>query len=111
MYLLEIYHATFDWPNSADIEERLQKVEDNTEADVMNRLIHYHRHITGLKALYEPVSKVINADQPKMDVFAQGTIINIICCCNFIILIYFFKLCYYDTYLYRKYVLHYLTGK
>ncbi|KAK2170983.1 hypothetical protein NP493_1119g00051 [Ridgeia piscesae] len=67
----EIYHITFDWPSNPDIAERLQLVPGNFEEDVVDRLIVYHRNIDGITEAYKRVMKVINADQPKADVFSE----------------------------------------
>ena len=44
----------------------------NLEEDVVERLIVYHRNIDGINEAYKKVMKVINADQPKADVFSEG---------------------------------------
>ena len=44
----------------------------NTEEEIVNRLVNYHRYIDGIQRCYSTVVKTINADQPKADVFAQG---------------------------------------
>lgn len=70
--VLDIYHTTFDWPSNPDIQNRLKEVEGYSEEDMINKLIVYHRHFNGIAECYKKVSKTINADQPKADVFQQG---------------------------------------
>lgn len=67
----DIYHVTFDWPNNRDVIERLTECQGTSEADMIERLVVYHRHIDGLLKCYEKSLKVITADQPKTDVFSQ----------------------------------------
>ena len=70
-----MYHTTFDWPPSADIQNRLKEVEGYTEDDMINKLIVFHRHFEGILDCFKTVSKTVNADQPKADVFSQGELI------------------------------------
>ena len=79
-FTAEIYHITFDWPSNPDIAERLQLVPGNFEEDVVDRLIVYHRNIDGITEAYKRVMKVINADQPKADVFSEGQSIELLKC-------------------------------
>ena len=67
-----MYHTTFDWPTSPVVQARLEEVVGNTEEEIVNRLVNYHRYIDGIQRCYSTVVKTINADQPKADVFAQG---------------------------------------
>ncbi|XP_064649202.1 adenylate kinase 8-like [Lineus longissimus] len=67
----DVYHVTFDWPNNPEVESRLEEVTGNPEEEIIEQLIVYHRHIDGIMSSFEPVQKVINADQPKADVFSQ----------------------------------------
>ncbi|XP_077986552.1 adenylate kinase 8-like [Glandiceps talaboti] len=67
-----VYHTTFDWPSSSEIASRLVEPSNNTEDAMVNRLVVYHRHIDGILECYCKVSKKINADQPKSDVFSQA---------------------------------------
>jgi len=66
-----VYHTTFDWPGNNDIASRLQEVPGNTEDDIVEKLVVYHRHIDGIKSSFNKTLKIINADQPKADVFSQ----------------------------------------
>lgn len=68
----EIYHLTFEPPESPDVTRRLKALSDQTEKCVRKRLLHYHRNIEGIKAaVSKGTTKTINADQPKSDVHAQ----------------------------------------
>ena len=58
-------------PSNSDVAGRLAEVPGNTEEEVVERLVVYHRHIDGLLSCYKDY-KIINADQPKADVFSQG---------------------------------------
>ena len=51
---------------------RLDMVAGNSEENVVNRLVDYHRHVEGIMTSFKSGHKVINADQPKADVFSQG---------------------------------------
>lgn len=53
------------------IQSRLKAVPVD-EADMVNRLVDYHRHIDGILLCYDYALKTINADQPKADVFSQS---------------------------------------
>jgi adenylate kinase len=67
----EIYHTTFDWPNENTVQQRLVIPAQNTEQDIVDRLITYKRHIDGVLDTLKATSKTINVDQPKGDVFNQ----------------------------------------
>jgi len=70
--IADIYHSTFDWPSSSSIATRLEEVQGTSEQEMVQRLVDHHRNIAGVRACYQHVLKVINADQPKSDVFSQG---------------------------------------
>ena len=72
---LDVYHTTFDWPTNSEVEKRLQPVEGYSEDELVDQLVVYHRHLDGIKQCYSSMSKTVNADQPKADVFSQGTIV------------------------------------
>jgi len=40
---------------------------------MVGRLVTHHRNVAGVRTCYEHILKVINADQPRSDVFSQGT--------------------------------------
>lgn len=67
-----MYHTTFDWPVESTIQQRLIVPEHNTEEDLVNRLIVYHRHVGGIEDSFKASLKPINADQPKGDVMNQS---------------------------------------
>jgi len=67
----DIYHTTFDWPSDNSIQQRLITPDNNTEQDLINRLVVYHRHIDGIQNCLDASNKIINVDQPKGDVFNQ----------------------------------------
>ncbi|CAD5123889.1 DgyrCDS12196 [Dimorphilus gyrociliatus] len=67
----DVYHTTFDWPSNSDIISRLQKPPNYEEDDIIEELIVYHRHISGITSCLSPSIKTVNADQPKADVFSQ----------------------------------------
>lgn len=68
----EIYHTTFDWPNDNTIQQRLVTPSNNTEQDIINRLVVFHRYAEGIQCCFESTIKIINVDQPKGDVFNQS---------------------------------------
>ncbi|XP_041369348.1 adenylate kinase 8-like [Gigantopelta aegis] len=68
----DVYHTTFDWPTSSIVQARLEEVVGNTEEEIVNRLVNYHRYIDGIRRCFSTVFKTINADQPKADVFSQA---------------------------------------
>jgi adenylate kinase len=67
----EIYHTTFDWPSEHAVQQRLVIPPNNTEQDLVNRLILYKRHVDGVTDSLKATSKQINVDQPMGDVFNQ----------------------------------------
>jgi hypothetical protein len=67
-----VYHTTFEWPTSAEIQSRLEEGEGQTEPEMVARLVEFHRHSDAISRCFESTMKVINADQPKADVFSQG---------------------------------------
>ncbi|KAL5012337.1 hypothetical protein ScPMuIL_010888 [Solemya velum] len=67
----DVYHTTFDWPSSLEVQNRLEEVSGCTEEEMEQRLIEYHRHTEDIMRCFDKVTKTINADQPKADVFAQ----------------------------------------
>lgn len=62
-------------PSSSEVASRLVEPTSSSEHEVVEQLVTFHRHIDGIKACYDHVTKVINADQPKADVFSQGCIL------------------------------------
>lgn len=70
----EIYHTTFDMPNENSIKERLKVPLNYTEDDIRKRLQVYHRHYQGVADCLKASTKSFNVDQPKGDIFNQGTL-------------------------------------
>lgn len=68
-----MYHVTFIWPESADIAQRLEPPRTVLPVDVIAKKIQkYRTEAHALKRTYQNCLKTINADQPHVDVFAQG---------------------------------------
>lgn len=69
----DVYHLTFLWPESAEVAQRLERPDGPmAETEIASRLHAYHREVQGLQDTYRNCLKIINADQPHEDVFAQG---------------------------------------
>ncbi|XP_045878984.1 adenylate kinase 8 isoform X2 [Meles meles] len=68
----EIYHTTFDWPSESEIQNRLIVPGDISEMETARKLLEYHRNIIRILPAYPKILKVINADQPCVDVFYQA---------------------------------------
>ena len=71
-FSVDVYHTTFDWPTSSEVADRLETVAGNSEEEILNKLVNYHRHVEGIVTSFSSVHKIVNADQPKADVFSQG---------------------------------------
>ncbi|XP_058861357.1 adenylate kinase 8-like isoform X1 [Acipenser ruthenus] len=67
----DVYHTSFDWPSSEHVEKRLVEADGIWESETVAGLLEYQRNIKGLESTYSTVSRVINADQPSIDVFSQ----------------------------------------
>nr|XP_045739375.1 adenylate kinase 8 isoform X2 [Mirounga angustirostris] len=67
----EIYHTTFDWPSESEIRNRLMVPGGISELETARKLLEYHRNIIRILPAYPQILKVINADQPCVDVFYQ----------------------------------------
>jgi len=68
----EVYHTTFEMPNDSSIKDRLQVPSSYTEAEIIDRLVVFRRHIGGVEDSLKVSAKIINADQPKGDLFSQA---------------------------------------
>ncbi|XP_027470536.1 adenylate kinase 8 isoform X3 [Zalophus californianus] len=68
----EIYHTTFDWPSESEIQNRLIVPGGISELETARKLLEYHRNIIRILPAYPKILKVINADQPCVDVFYQA---------------------------------------
>ncbi|XP_029366880.1 adenylate kinase 8 isoform X2 [Echeneis naucrates] len=67
----DVYHQTFIWPADDIIAQRLEKGRGFSEEQQLADLQRFRCEVTGLKAAYQHVLKVINGDQPHVDVFQQ----------------------------------------
>ncbi|XP_035386002.1 adenylate kinase 8 [Electrophorus electricus] len=68
----DVYHVTFIWPESADVAQRLERPQGLMTKDLMRATLElYHRQAHTLQSTYRSCLRVINADQPHVDVFAQ----------------------------------------
>ncbi|NWV10100.1 KAD8 kinase, partial [Ptilonorhynchus violaceus] len=68
VFLVEVFHTTFDWPSDPLVQQRLVKPEDLSEQEVSKKLLEYHRNFPEIFHVYQKVLKSINADQPSVDV-------------------------------------------
>ncbi|XP_027470535.1 adenylate kinase 8 isoform X2 [Zalophus californianus] len=69
---VKIYHTTFDWPSESEIQNRLIVPGGISELETARKLLEYHRNIIRILPAYPKILKVINADQPCVDVFYQA---------------------------------------
>jgi len=67
----DVYHTTFDPPSSHEILKRLALDPESSEDVMIERLMQYHRNISGILTCFQHVSKKFDADQPKSDIHAQ----------------------------------------
>ncbi|XP_007900938.1 adenylate kinase 8 isoform X2 [Callorhinchus milii] len=67
----EVYHITFNWPEDPDKQGILREPEGLTEKATVTRLLEYRRESHGVQSSYKKICKVINADQPTVDVLSQ----------------------------------------
>ncbi|XP_034958088.1 adenylate kinase 8 isoform X1 [Zootoca vivipara] len=67
----EVYHTTFDWPTENYIRQRLMVPHGISEVETARRLLKYHQDYPGIRQSFGYCMKLINADQPCADVFAQ----------------------------------------
>ena len=72
----DVYHVTFDTPTDIEVFKRLKMPPGCDEKSLVARLVVYHRHVEGIVECYKKISTNINADQPKADVFSQGTYVR-----------------------------------
>nr|XP_020659418.1 adenylate kinase 8-like [Pogona vitticeps] len=68
----EVYHTTFDWPIDFTVQKRLVRPKGISEQATAKRLLESHRNLPGLILTFQGSHKVISADQPCVDVFAQA---------------------------------------
>ncbi|XP_068559133.1 adenylate kinase 8 isoform X2 [Cebidichthys violaceus] len=74
----DVYHRTFVWPLDGLVAQRLEEgrglSEEERSLSEEQRQAELQRHrceVTGLRAAYQHVLKVVNADQPHADVYQQ----------------------------------------
>ncbi|KAI5613027.1 adenylate kinase 8, partial [Silurus asotus] len=68
----DVYHLTFIWPENVEVSQRLEKPDClMDEEEIAHQLQAYRRVAQGLQDTYCNSLKIINADQPHVDVFAQ----------------------------------------
>ncbi|XP_076854314.1 adenylate kinase 8 [Brachyhypopomus gauderio] len=69
----DVYHVTFIWPDSPEVTQRLEKPQGPMTKDhIAQKLRAYHKQACGLQTTYHSRLRVIDADQPHVDVFAQA---------------------------------------
>ncbi|CAE1276276.1 adk [Acanthosepion pharaonis] len=66
-----IYHTTFDWPANLEIQRNLVTIPGCSEPEMVRQLLKYHRTIDEIIFCFQHITKKINADQPKADIFSQ----------------------------------------
>ncbi|KAK9521941.1 hypothetical protein VZT92_018444 [Zoarces viviparus] len=67
----DVYHRTFVWPLDDLVAQRLEEGRSISEEQRQAELQRHRCELTGLKAAYQHVLKVVNADQPHADVYQQ----------------------------------------
>ncbi|XP_066568751.1 adenylate kinase 8 [Amia ocellicauda] len=67
----DVYHATFAWPGEATVAQRLQEAPGVEEESTAAQLLEFHRAVHPLQNTYKHRLRVVNADQPLVDVFSQ----------------------------------------
>lgn len=69
-----MYHQTFIWQVDSVVAQRLEKDQSPSEKQHVAELQRFRCEVTGLKAAYQHVLKVVNSDQPHDDVYQQGAL-------------------------------------
>uniref|UniRef100_A0A3P8VG49 Adenylate kinase 8 n=2 Tax=Cynoglossus semilaevis TaxID=244447 RepID=A0A3P8VG49_CYNSE len=67
----DVYHQTFIWQVDSVVAQRLEKDQSPSEKQHVAELQRFRCEVTGLKAAYQHVLKVVNSDQPHDDVYQQ----------------------------------------
>ncbi|XP_060762711.1 adenylate kinase 8 isoform X1 [Neoarius graeffei] len=68
----DVYHVTFVCPESAEVAKRLERPDDlMSEEEMARHLQAYHREVQSLQDTYCHCLKIIDADQPHVDMFNQ----------------------------------------
>lgn len=70
--ITEVWHRVFDYPSDTSVQDLLVEPPDYSQDVIVKKLVHYHRHISGIVQAYHCAYKTVNADQPKSDVVSQG---------------------------------------
>ncbi|XP_042579325.1 adenylate kinase 8-like [Cyprinus carpio] len=74
----DVYHITFMWPESEEVAQRLETPSTLMPSDLIaKKLQKFHTEANALKRTYHSCLKIINADQPNVDVFSQ--VLNYVC--------------------------------
>jgi len=70
-----VYHLVFDPPKSEEVVSRLTEEQGGMEGNMITGLTLYHRHTEAVHSCYSTIARTFNADQPIVDLFAQGEIV------------------------------------
>ena len=70
----DVYHLVFDPPKSEEVVSRLIEEQGGMEGNMITGLTLYHRHSEAVHSCYSTIARTFNADQPIVDLFAQGEI-------------------------------------
>ncbi|XP_071258432.1 adenylate kinase 8 isoform X2 [Salvelinus alpinus] len=68
---VDVYHVTFIWPEDKEVVQRLERLKAVSEKQLVAQLMQHHREVHALRKTYRNCLKVIDADQPHVDVFDQ----------------------------------------
>ncbi|XP_014866827.1 PREDICTED: adenylate kinase 8 [Poecilia mexicana] len=68
----DVYHQLFVQPENDTIRWRLEKGRSLSDQQLLAEVQRYRCEVTALKAAYQHVLKVFNADQPPADVYQQA---------------------------------------
>jgi len=71
----DVYHLVFDPPKSEEVVSRLIEEQGGMEGNMITGLTLYHRHSEAVHSCYSTIARTFNADQPIVDLFAQGEIV------------------------------------
>lgn len=67
----KIYHLMYSPPETPEIAARLIQRGDDTEEKVKLRLETYYSNVQSVLDVYKPVTKVVDGNRPKTEVFAD----------------------------------------
>ncbi|KAI3384205.1 hypothetical protein SNEBB_005658 [Seison nebaliae] len=68
----DVYHMTFNTPNSEEVMERLVIPNDNDDNTLLDRFTLYHCNITGIIEAFRSAIRCIDVNRPIIDVFKQS---------------------------------------